>query len=105
MPIFSKKFEIKTIPLRGKRLSENCPVIQEKMDDYKVIGLSLNKKTMKFIDGNWICTNNSDVDEVVTMKRRIKKLEEANHLHAVKIEVLLDMLTENLAEMNALKSQ
>lgn len=104
MPIFSKKFDIKNIPQRGKRDS-SCVQIQEKLDDFQVIQMKLtNKKKLKFIDGTWIVTQQpTDADDVTMMRKRLQKLEEENNLNQIKVDILLDMLTENLTELKILR--
>lgn len=106
MPIFSKKFDIKSIPQRGKRDS-NCPQIQEKLDDYQIIQLNLtNKKKLKFVDGTWIVTQQpADADDITAMRKRLQKLEEENNLNQIKVDILLDMLTENLAELKIFRDK
>lgn len=106
MPIFSKKFDIKNIPQRGKRDS-SCAPIQEKIDDFQSIQLNLtNKKKLKFVDGTWILTQQQcDSDDVTAMRKRLQKLEEENNLNQIKVDVLLDMLTENLAELRILRDK
>lgn len=106
MPIFSKKFDIKNIPQRIKR-DGSCPQIQEKLDDFKVIQINLmNKKKLKFVDGTWILSQQSgDVDDIATMRKRLQKLEEMNNLNQIKVDILLDMLTENLSELKILRDK
>lgn len=106
MPIFSKKFEIKNIPHRSKR-DGNCSHVQEKLDDFHVIQLNLtNRKKLKFVDGTWIVTQQgADVDDVAVMRKRLQKLEEENNLNQIKVDVLLDMLTENLTELKILRNK
>lgn len=106
MPIFSRKFDIKSVPARSKR-QINCSSIEENFDDYRSIQLNLGKNKLKFINGAWIighghAVNSADVGD---MKREMQRLEEANNLNHIKIDVLLDMLTENLAELNVLRSK
>lgn len=105
MPIFSKKFDVKTLPSRGKRHAVNCPSIQEKLDDYETISVNLSgQRQLKFVDGEWLLTQSSyNVDDISALKRKVHKLEEENNLNQVKVDVLLDMLTENLAELNVLR--
>lgn len=105
MPIFSKKFDIKNIPQRSKRDGTSSH-IQEKLDDYQVIQLNLaNKKKLKFVDGTWIVTQQGDLDDVIAMQKRLQKLEEENNLNQIKVDVLLDMLTENLSELKMLRKK
>lgn len=106
MPIFAKKFDIKSIPARSKRYNNGGPQIQEKIDEYRTIQINLNKKKLKFIDGTWILTqNSSDIDDVGALKKKLQKLEEENNLNQIKVDVLLDMLTENLSELNILRNK
>lgn len=106
MPIFSKKFDIKTIPQRSKR-DGSCAPVQEKLDDFQVIQMNLtNKKKLKFVDGTWIVTQQpADSDDFIAMRKRLQKLEEENNLNQIKVDVLLDMLTENLAELKILRGK
>lgn len=106
MPIFSRKFDIKNIPQRGKR-DGTCPYIQEKLDDFQNIQLNLtNKKKLKFVDGTWIVTQHTaDADDITMMRRRLQKLDEENNLNQIKVDILLDMLTENLAELKILRDK
>lgn len=106
MPIFSKKFDIKHIPQRSKR-DASCVYIQEKLDDFQTIQLNLaHKKKLKFVDGIWIvCQQTSDADDFVSMQKRLHKLEEENNLNQIKVDILLDMLTENLAELKILRDK
>ncbi|XP_031618137.1 protein chibby homolog 1 [Contarinia nasturtii] len=106
MPIFSKKFDIKNIPQRGKR-DNSCAQIQEKLDDFHTIQLNLtNKRKLKFVDGTWIVTQqHGDADDITAMRKRLQKLEEENNLNQIKVDVLLDMLTENLAELKILRNK
>lgn len=105
MPIFSKKFDIKSIPPRNKRNNANGAPIQEKIDEFGDITLNLDKRKLKFVDGTWMLTQSDcSTDEVAELKRKIQKLEEENNLNQIKVDVLLDMLTENLSELNLLRS-
>lgn len=104
MPIFSRKFDIKNVPARAKR-QMNCPQIDENLNDYRAIQLHLGKKRLKFVNGSWIGQHISEPDNADGMKRDLQRLEEANNLNQIKIDVLLDMLTENLAELNRLRGK
>lgn len=102
MPIFSKKFDIKTIPPRAKRYSSG-PQVQENLDDIQTLQINLNKKKLKFVDGVWLVSH--QCGDIHIIKKRIQKCEEENNLKQVKIDILLDMLSENLAEMNLIRNQ
>lgn len=106
MPIFSKTFDIKSVPIRGKRANDDCPVLKEKLDDYTNISLNFGHKIFRFQDGRWTIQDQHQYhngDYASTMKRHIKKLEQINNLNQIKIDVLLDMMTENIAEQNNMR--
>lgn len=106
MPIFQKKFVPKCAPPRINRLA-GSPKMNEALDDYKDISLNLNDKKLRFTEGTWLQVNQSsecNYDDLAKMKKKLKALEQENNLTLVKNEVLLDLLTENVCELNLLKS-
>ncbi|EDS36001.1 chibby [Culex quinquefasciatus] len=126
MPIFTKKFAPKVAPPRTQRLNIGCPPHQEDLDDFRTIRLNLVDKQLCFVDGVWMSAlrgagggtsgagggpgggaalTSTTIDDLLRMKRRIKALEQENNLYQVKLDVLLDLLTENVIELNTLKEQ
>lgn len=106
MPIFSKLFDVKTVPIRAKRSNDYCPVLKEKLNDYSNIGINLNNTVSKFAGGRWTHEQyTGEVGDIADLKKRIRILEDANNLSQLKIDVLLDLLTENLSELNNKKSK
>lgn len=111
MPIFSTtKFEVKTIPPRAKRPNINYPLIYEELNDLNNISLTLNNTTYEFHNGAWLQFvqqtngNSTAYDENPSqITRKLHKTEEENNLKQLKIDILLDMLTENLNELHVLK--
>ena len=107
MPIFTKKFAPKVSPPRTNRLDIGCPQIQEDLDEYKNISLNLVDKQICFIDGVWMTSttkgNAGGFDDMMKMKRKMKTLEQENNLLQVKMDVLLDLLTENTLQLNEMK--
>uniref|UniRef100_H2V2U8 Chibby homolog 1 (Drosophila) n=1 Tax=Takifugu rubripes TaxID=31033 RepID=H2V2U8_TAKRU len=64
---------------------------------YTMLGVRyIGGQTLKFEDGQWI--TESGVREVQALERRNLELEEENNLLKLKIETLLDMLTETSVE-------
>lgn len=49
-------------------------------------------------------TTHSRFRNLIELKQEMQQLKEANNLNQLKVDVLLDMLTENLAELNTLRS-
>lgn len=124
MPIFTKKFAPKVAPPRTQRLNIGCPPHQEDLDDFRAIRLNLVDKQLCFVDGVWMSAlrgtaasggtsvgggttalTSTAIDDLLRIKRRIKALEQENNLYQVKLDVLLDLLTENVIELNSLKDQ
>uniref|UniRef100_A0A182QCP3 Chibby n=1 Tax=Anopheles farauti TaxID=69004 RepID=A0A182QCP3_9DIPT len=119
MPIFQKKFAPKIAPPRTQRLNIGCPPPTEDLDDFRTITLNLVDKQLCFIDGIWMnglkpsvagggMTSNASVnttDDLLRMKRRMKTLEQENNMLQVKLDVLVDLLTENVIELNEIKNQ
>nr|XP_019554097.2 protein chibby homolog 1 [Aedes albopictus] len=124
MPIFTKKFAPKVAPPRTTRLNIGCPPHQEDLDEFRNIRLNLLDKQLCFVDGVWISAaaagtapvagssgmtalsaSTTAIDDLLRMKRRIKTLEQENNLYQVKLDVLLDLLTENVIELSAVKGQ
>ncbi|XP_058464524.1 protein chibby homolog 1 [Malaya genurostris] len=119
MPIFTKKFSPKVAPPRTQRLNIGCPPQQEDLDDFKSIRLNLLDKQLCFVDGVWMSSvkasgsgaaaggalSTTAIDDLLRMKRRVKTLEQENNLCQVKLDVLLDLLTEKEIELNAMKGQ
>uniref|UniRef100_A0A182U052 Chibby n=1 Tax=Anopheles melas TaxID=34690 RepID=A0A182U052_9DIPT len=118
MPIFQKKFAPKVAPPRAQRLNIGCPPPAEDLDDFRTITLNLVDKQLCFIDGVWLnglkpgpggsVVSGSGVnvtDDLLRMKRRMKALEQENNMLQVKLDVLVDLLTENVIELNEIKNQ
>lgn len=117
MPIFTKKFAPKCAPPRTGRLNIGCPKIDENLVDFKEIKLDLNGKELKFIDGVWLQNNktnnqvngsnnmnSNNLDDVVKLRKKLQSLEQENNLYQIKYDIFLDLLTENMSELNALKN-
>lgn len=114
MPIFSTKYDTKTIPARAKRQNINYPLIHEEPNDLSKISLTLNKTTLKFVDGQWSGSgsgsqphnnvNHRTADkDAAAIKKKLRRMDEENNLQQLKIDILLDMLTENMNELNVFK--
>lgn len=96
MPIFRKKVHKKT---RESRLVED-------VEDFKNITLRVSDtKVLKFVSGSWIALKKNqtaesvdDASDVTTLIRDNRKLEDENRMLTAKIDILLDLLTETVAE-------
>lgn len=69
--------------------------------------MNIGGQSLKFEDGQWISESGGNVSgkEVQRLKKRNLQLEEENNLLRLKIEVLLDMLSESTAETHLVQKQ
>lgn len=69
--------------------------------------MNLGSQNFKFEDGQWISESGGNVSgkEVQRLKKRNLQLEEENNLLRLKIEVLLDMLSESTAETHLIQKE
>lgn len=103
MPIFVKKFTKHPIKAREGRLN-SVPKLVEEVDDFKRnITFKLDEdKKLKFVDGVWmnLRSNNSaeNEDDVAKVHKTNQKLEGENRMLNAKMDILMDLLSEALAE-------
>ncbi|XP_013408598.1 protein chibby homolog 1-like [Lingula anatina] len=106
MPLFGNKFSPKkTSPRKSTSLS-NLTLDQTEKPvefglDYGPIKVKLGHNEVAFEDGQWISANGgSGVSnkEFIKMKKQNQQLTEENNLLKIKLEILLDMLSETTAE-------
>lgn len=110
MPIFLKKSSPKGSAPRTGRLPESVfPRIKDDIDDVRNISLHINeKKQLRFVDGIWIQNQGSgqsktvdvNVDDFFNLKSKLDGLEQENNLLQVKVDILIDLLTENMCNAN-----
>lgn len=69
--------------------------------------MNIGGQSLKFEDGQWISESGGNVagKEVQRLKKRNLQLEEENNLLRLKIEVLLDMLSESTAETHLIQKE
>lgn len=106
MPIFQKKTNFKAPPPRTGRVAEAiCPrIIKNEDDDYKNLQLVLKDREFRFVDGLWIqhstgkSTTAMNVDDLVKLKGKMDRLEQENNLLQIKVDILIDLLTEKMCK-------
>jgi len=106
MPIFpQRKFTFKHPKQRELRLN-SVPKYNEDIDDFKNIKIKLsNEKELQFVDGEWISIKKSQqegFDDVARLVRENKRLENENSTLNVKMDIMLDLLTECISEKEAI---
>ncbi|XP_039249143.1 protein chibby homolog 1-like [Styela clava] len=75
--------------------------------DYGSASLKLNGTQLKFEDGTWHADTGSSLPqrEVVKLRKDNQKLLEENNMLKLKIDILLDMLSESAAECHILEKE
>ncbi|XP_028026987.1 protein chibby homolog 1 [Bombyx mandarina] len=107
MPLFSSKFNPKTIPVRRQDTS----VLKNELgSDYASKELSLDIGPLKiklgdfevsFEEGQWIPASGragAAHKENLRLKNELDRLEEENNMLRLKFEILLDMMTDKTVE-------
>lgn len=101
MPIFVKKFSPKPPRVRDSRLSSVAKLVEE-VNDFKNIKLKLHDdKELRFVDGVWMNLKKShleNIDDVSKLHKVKQKLEEENSMYQIKMDILLDLLSECISE-------
>lgn len=114
MPFFTNKFSPKKTPLRkagaflANRDLSPKRVEKELGPDVGPIRLRLGDQEAVFEAGLWIPesgTAGGTFKENEKLKKEVKHLEEENNLLKLKLEVILDMLTQTKAEFNLQKEE
>lgn len=109
MPIFVKKFAPKLSAPRGDRLNI-VPKIDEDVENFRDVKIAIDDvREVKFEGPEWVLTTNGNKDALLTdevaLKRKASILEQENNMLNAKIDILLDLLTENVSELNAIKKK
>ncbi|XP_071400148.1 protein chibby homolog 1 isoform X1 [Centroberyx affinis] len=75
--------------------------------EYGAPVMNIGGQSLKFEEGQWIADSGGSVSgkEVQRLKKRNMQLEEENNLLKLKIEILLDMLTETTAESHLMERE
>ncbi|XP_016401550.1 protein chibby homolog 1 [Sinocyclocheilus rhinocerous] len=113
MPLFGNIFSPKKTPPRKSASLSNLHTLDRSTREIE-LGLeygspvmNIGVQSLKFEDGQWISESGGNVSgkEVQRLKKRNLQLEEENNLLRLKIEVLLDMLSESTAETHLIQKE
>ncbi|KAK7122762.1 hypothetical protein R3I94_019763 [Phoxinus phoxinus] len=113
MPLFGNTFSPKKTPPRKSASLSNLHTLDRSTREielgleYGYPMMNLGSQNFKFEDGQWISESGGNVSgkEVQRLKKRNLQLEEENNLLRLKIEVLLDMLSESTAETHLIQKE
>ncbi|XP_037547268.1 protein chibby homolog 1 [Nematolebias whitei] len=113
MPLFGNTFSPKKIPPRKSASLSSLHTLDRSTREVE-LGLEYGPPTMniggqswKFEEGQWITESGGNMSsrEMVRLRKRNVQLEEENNLLKLKIEVLMDMLTEATVEFHLMEKE
>ncbi|XP_054623971.1 protein chibby homolog 1 isoform X2 [Dunckerocampus dactyliophorus] len=113
LPLFGKTFSPKKIPPRKSASLSSLHTLDRSTREIE-LGLeygppimNVGGHTLKFEDGQWITESggNVSVREVERLKKRNIQLEEENNVLKLKIEILLDMLTQSTVDYHLMEKE
>lgn len=113
MPLFGNTFSPKKTPPRKSASLSNLHTLDRSTREIE-LGLeygspmmTIGGQSLKFEEGQWITETGGNVSnkEMQRLKKRNLQLEEENNLLKLKIDLLLDMLSETTAESHLLEKE
>lgn len=114
MPLFGSTFSPKKTPSKSASLSNlhNLDRSTREVElglDYGTPTMNLAGQSLKFENGQWIAesgiSGGVDRREAQRLRRRNQQLEEENNLLRLKVDILLDMLSETTAESHLMEKE
>ncbi|KAM8837581.1 protein chibby homolog 1 isoform 1-T2 [Spinachia spinachia] len=121
MPLFGNTFSPKKIPPRKSASLSSLHTLDRSTREielgleYGPPAMNLGGQSWKFEEGQWISAKNYTLlaelvgngssKECQRLKKRNVQLEEENNLLKLKIEILLDMLTETTVEYHLMEKE
>ncbi|XP_059104037.1 protein chibby homolog 1 isoform X1 [Peromyscus eremicus] len=110
MPLFGSIFSPKKTPPRKSASLSNLHSLDRSTRelelglDYGTPTMNLAGQNLKFENGQWVAdtviSGGVDRRETQRLRKRNQQLEEENNLLRLKVDILLDMLSETTAESN-----
>ncbi|KAM3592124.1 uncharacterized protein V6R79_013146 [Siganus canaliculatus] len=113
MPLFGNTFSPKKTPPRKSASLSSLHTLDRSTREVE-LGLeygpplmNIGGQTWKFEEGQWITESGGNVSsrELQRLKKRNLQLEEEKNLLQLKIEILMDMLTETTTEYHLMKKE
>ncbi|XP_059792959.1 protein chibby homolog 1 isoform X1 [Balaenoptera ricei] len=115
MPLFGSTFSPKKTPPRKSASLSNLHNLDRSTRevelglDYGMPTMNLAGQSLKFENGQWIAetgiSGGVDRREAQRLRRRNQQLEEENNLLRLKVDILLDMLSETTAESHLMEKE
>ncbi|KAM9246482.1 Protein chibby 1 [Leptosomus discolor] len=113
MPLFGNTFSPKKTPprkcasLSSLQLDRSAHAIDQG-PEYSIPTMNLAGQSLKFENGQWVAESGSftgDRREMQRLRKRNQQLEEENNLLRLKVDILLDMLSETTAETHLMEKE
>ncbi|XP_038267931.1 protein chibby homolog 1 isoform X1 [Dermochelys coriacea] len=114
MPLFGNTFSPKKTPPRKSASLSNLHLLDRSTREielgleYGTPNMNLTGQNLKFENGQWIAESGSssgDRRETQRLRKRNQQLEEENNLLRLKVDILLDMLSETTAESHLMEKE
>uniref|UniRef100_A0A8D0GV94 Chibby 1, beta catenin antagonist n=1 Tax=Sphenodon punctatus TaxID=8508 RepID=A0A8D0GV94_SPHPU len=114
MPLFGNTFSPKKTPPRKSASLSNLHSLDRSTReielglDYGNPTMNLAGQSLKFENGQWIADSggsSGDTREMQRLRKRNQQLEEENNLLQLKVDILLDMLSETTAESHLMEKE
>ncbi|XP_008312954.1 protein chibby homolog 1 isoform X2 [Cynoglossus semilaevis] len=113
MPLFGNTFSPKKTPPRKSASLSSLHTLDRSTREielgleYGPPALNIGGQSLKFEDGQWLSETGGSTSnrELQRLKKRNLQLEEENNLLKLKIETLMDMLTETTVEYHMIEKE
>ncbi|XP_027306522.1 protein chibby homolog 1 isoform X2 [Anas acuta] len=114
MPLFGSTFSPKKTPPRKAASLSNLHLMDRSTREielgleYGSPAMNLAGQSLKFENGQWVAESGSftgDRREMQRLRKRNQQLEEENNLLRLKVDILLDMLSETTAESHLMEKE
>ncbi|XP_026552093.1 protein chibby homolog 1 [Pseudonaja textilis] len=114
MPLFGNTFSPKKTPPRKSASLSNLHSLDRSTREielgleYGTPVMTLTGQSLRFENGQWIPESfgsNGDRRETQRLRKRNQQLEEENNLLRLKVDLLLDMLSETTAESHLMEKE
>ncbi|XP_058046430.1 protein chibby homolog 1 [Ahaetulla prasina] len=114
MPLFGNTFSPKKTPPRKSASLSNLHLLDRSTREtelgleYGTPVMTLTGQSLRFENGQWIPESfgsNGDRRETQRLRKRNQQLEEENNLLRLKVDLLLDMLSETTAESHLMEKE
>ncbi|MBN3302434.1 protein chibby homolog 1 [Amia ocellicauda] len=114
MPLFGNTFSPKKTPPRKSASLSNLHTLDRSTRElelgleYGAPAITIGGQSLKFEEGQWITESGgggASQRELQRLRKRNLQLEEENNLLRLKIDILLDMLSETTAETHLMEKE